>query len=292
MPNTIALMAKFAGMLDEVYAVESRTSILDASADVIRAGNSVNEIKIPKMSMSGLANHERNGNYSDGSVNITYESVKFNYDRSRKFTVDIMDDEETAGVAFGQLSSQFVRTKVVPELDAFRFATYASNAGIQSKNMEAAITDGTVALSEIVSGMVACDEADVPVDGRVLFITPTLYTLVNAVDTYKSKEILNGFSKIVTVPQNRFYTAIDLLDGRTGGEVEGGYKKADSAKNINFMIIQSDSVIQFTKHTVNKIVKPEDNQSGDGWMFFYRAYGLSDVYENKLKGIYLNASNT
>ena len=292
MPNTIALMSKFASMLDEVYAVGSKTAILDASADVLRAGDSTNEIKIPKMSMSGLAQHDRKGNYSDGSVNITYESVQFNYDRSRKFTVDVMDDEETAGIAFGQLSSQFVSTKVVPEMDAFRFAKYASKEGIQVKNMEAAITDGVVALSEIVSGMVACDEADVPVDGRILFITPTLDSLVKSVDTYKSKEILNRFSDIITVPQNRFYTAIDLLDGRTGGEVEGGYKKAASAKNINFMIVQKDSVIQFTKHTVNKIIKPEDNQSSDGWMFFYRAYGLSDVYDNKLKGIYLNASNT
>ena len=36
MPNTIALMSKFASMLDEVYAVGSRTAILDASADVLK----------------------------------------------------------------------------------------------------------------------------------------------------------------------------------------------------------------------------------------------------------------
>ena len=109
-----------------------------------------------------------------------------------------------------------------------------------------------------------------------------------AVDTSKSKEILNGFTKVVKVPQSRFYTAIDLADGTTGGEEAGGYTKATSGKEINFMIIQKDAIIQYPKHTVNKVVSPEENQTSDGWMFFFRAYGLHDVYENKVAGIYLS----
>lgn len=45
---------------------------------------------------------------------------------------------------------------------------------------------------------------------------------------------------------------------------------------------------EYIMHTVNKIVSPEENQTSDGWMFFYRAYGLADVYENKVSGIYLH----
>ena len=51
-------------------------------------------------------------------------------------------------------------------------------------------------------------------------------------------------------------------------------------------------MIQFNKHVVNKIITPEQNQTSDGWMFFYRSYGLADVYENKLAGIYLHAATT
>ena len=39
---------------------------------------------------------------------------------------------------------------------------------------------------------------------------------------------------------------------------------------------------------MNKVVSPEENQKSDGWMFFFRAYGLTDVYENKTAGIYLH----
>ncbi len=54
------------------------------------------------------------------------------------------------------------------------------------------------------------------------------------------------------------------------------------------MIIQKSAVIQYPKHTVNKVVTPEENQTDDSWLFFFRAYGLADVYENKAAGIYLH----
>ena len=90
------------------------------------------------------------------------------------------------------------------------------------------------------------------------------------------------------VPQKRFYTGIDLLDGTSENELAGGFKKADGAKNINYLIIEPSATMQYTKHTVSKVFSPEENQMSDGWAFVYRAYGLCDVYENKTAGIYLS----
>lgn len=112
------------------------------------------------------------------------------------------------------------------------------------------------------------------------------------VDTTKSKAILDRFEKIITVPQTRFYTAIDMKDGTSSNETAGGYAGATGGYKINFMIINRDSVIQFGKHTVNKVVAPEENQTDDGYMFFYRAYSIAETYENKVKGIYLNRDTT
>ncbi|MGN0784179.1 MAG: hypothetical protein ACI4MR_00785, partial [Candidatus Aphodomorpha sp.] len=98
-----------------------------------------------------------------------------------------------------------------------------------------------------------------------------------------------AFSNIVKVPQSRFYTQITLLDGSSSGETAGGYTKtASTGADINFMIIHPSALMQYPKHTVNKIISPEANQIDDSWMFFYRAYGLADVYENKTAGIYLH----
>lgn len=284
MANSIALFSKYIALLDEVYKKAACSSVLDISGELVQAGANANEIVIPKISMDGLADYSRNGGYVNGNVSITHETVKFNYDRGRKFNVDAMDNEETAGVAFGKLASEFIRTKAVPEMDAVRFASYSAITGIGSK--QETITTADDFMSALRTGVNAMDEAEVPADNRYLFVTPTLYNSVMALNTYVSKSVLEGFAEIVKVPQSRFYTAVDLLDGITADEEIGGYKKAQDGADINFMIIHKSAVIQFGKHTVNKVISPENNPDADAYIFAYRAYGLTDAYENKAAGIY------
>ena len=287
MANSITLFQKYIDALDKVYKWAGITSVLDGDSSLTKAGANTNEIVIPKMSMDGLKDYSRNSGYLGGSVTLTNETVQFNYDRGIKFTVDAMDNEETAGVAFGQLAGEFIRTKVAPELDAFRFATYAGTSGISGDEGE--LEDGDAVLDALLAARNQMDEDEVPETERMLFITPTHYNSVLALETYKSRETLNSFSFIKKVPPTRFYTAIDLLDGTSVGETQGGYQKHDGAMDINFMIIHKPALMQYTKHLVKKIITPELNQTDDGWMFFFRSYGLADVYENKVAGIYLHA---
>lgn len=291
MANSIALFKQYLDLLDEVYKTSSTTASLDISGELVRAGANAKEILIPKMTLDGLADYSRGGGYVAGDVKLEMETVTFNFDRGRKFTVDAMDNAETAGVAFGKLASEFIRTKVAPELDAFRYATYAGISGIGTTT-GAALSTGADVLTALVAAQNAMDEAEVPETERELHITPTLYNLIYSVDTTKSKEVLNSFSRIVKVPQTRFYTAIDQYDGTTENETTGGFVKDTTGKNINFMVIHKPAVIQYSKHVVSKVVAPEENQTSDGWMFFYRSYGLADVYDNKVKGIYLHKAAT
>lgn len=289
MPNNIALFKKYTDLLDEVYKASSKSAVLDMDGALVQAGANANEIIIPKLSMDGLADYDRNSGYVNGNVTLTNETVKFNYERGRKFSVDAMDNEETAGVAFGRLSAEFIRTKVVPELDAFRFATYAGIDGIGKAS--ATLSTGEAVLTAILVANNEMDEAEVPEDSRYLFITPTLYNIANSVDSYKSKAVLDKFAGIIQVPQSRFYSAIDLYDGKTDGEEAGGFvKNADVGRNINFLIVHKPAAIQFSKHIVNKIFSPEENQSADAWLFNYRAYGIAEAYENKAAGIYLHTA--
>lgn len=289
MANNITKFKKYISLLDEVYKQASLTSILDSDPQTAQQGANANEIIIPKLSMDGLADYDRNSGYVKGSVTLTNETVQFNYERGRKFSVDAMDNEETAGVAFGKLASEFLRTKVAPELDAFRFAQYAGTLGISKVSAGATLSTGATVIEALRAANNKMDEDEVPYEGRILFITPTLKGLVEDLDSGKSREVLSAFSNIVKVPQSRFYTQITLLDGSSSGETAGGYTKtASTGADINFMIIHPSALMQYPKHTVNKIISPEENQIDDSWMFFYRAYGLADVYENKTAGIYLH----
>lgn len=286
MPNVINKFAKYVPLLDEVYKKEALTSVLDSDASLAQAGANANEIVIPKIDMDGLGDYDRNSGYTNGDVTFTNETVQFNYERGRMFTVDAMDDEETAGLAYGKLASEFIRTKVAPEGDAFRFAQYAGTTGVSSTS--GTLSTGADVIAALRTATTNQDEAEVNTESRYLFITPTLKGLVDDLDTTKSKEVLKRFTQVIEVPQTRFYTAIDLKDGKSIGETTGGYAKAEGGKDINFMIVEKSAVMQYNKHIAPKVVTPEANQDADAWKFGYRKYGLADVYKNKVAGIYVH----
>lgn len=291
MANVITLAEQFVPILDEVYKSASLTAKLDGSADLVRAGANANELIIPKLSMQGLGDYSRNSGYVAGDVTLTNETVKCNFDRGRMFQVDMMDNLETAGIAFGRLAGEFIRTKVVPELDAFRFASYAGITGI-STAAAAVLASGADVIAALRAGINKMDEDEVPFEDRHLFITPTLYGMVQDLDTNKSREVLSRFASYTLVPQTRFYTAIDQYDGSTSGEEAGGYVKDTAGKNINFMIVHRPALIQFSKHVAPKIISPELNQDADAYKFGYRHVAIADAYENKAAGIYLHKSTT
>lgn len=286
MANNITLFKKYVPLLDEVYKEAALTSVLDSDTSLAQAGANANEIVIPKIDMDGLGDYDRNSGYTNGDVTLTNETVKFNYERGRMFSVDAMDDEETAGIAFGKLAGEFIRTKVAPEGDAFRFATYAGTAGISSAS--GTLADGAAVIAALRAAINKMDEDEVPYEQRYLFITPTLKGMIEDLDTTKSKEVLARFAEVKPVPQTRFYTAIELKDGKTSGETAGGYAKAEAGKEINFLVVHKPAVMQYNKHIAPKVISPEANQDADAWKFGYRKYGLADVYENKVAGIYLH----
>lgn len=288
MANSIALFKKYVPLLDEVYKNASLTAVLDSDPNLFEAGANANEIVVPKLEMQGLAAYSRNSGYTQGDVTLTHETKQFNYERGRMFNVDAMDNEETAGVAFGQLAGEFIRTKVVPEVDAVRFAQYAGTASIGTASADLSTGAWYAAVS---AAMAAMDDAEVPSEERYLFITPAGLKDIEDMDTTKSRACLSSFTKITKVPQSRFYTAVTLAASGAGGyskSVETGRV----GKNINFMIIAKSAVLQTVKHEAPKVITPEMNQDADAWKFGYRIYGLNDVYENKVAGIYLHSATT
>lgn len=257
MANTIALAKKYSGILDKVYKQSAKTAVLEGDSSVTRLGANAHEILIPKIAMDGLADYSRSAGYTDGDVNFEYETKAFNYERGRMFTVDTMDNEETQELAFGQLAGEFVRTKAVPELDAFRFATLASYSGIGSKT--AALTTGATVISAIRGATQAMDEGEVDENDRYLFITPTLYGMIEDLDTYKSKAVLSRFAQVITVPQTRFYSAITLLDGTTSGEEAGGYVKREAVYTLTTDVAIDSTKTYYTKNsnTYTAVAEPD-----------------------------------
>lgn len=72
------------------------------------------------------------------------------------------------------------------------------------------------------------------------------------------------------------------------GSSEFGYAKNASAKDINFMIVHKEAVVQAQKFALPKIFTPDENQKLDAWLFQFRLYHDAFVNENKVKGIYVH----
>lgn len=277
--NNIEISTIYLPKLDQVYKNEAKTSILDGDDVTVQKGQN-GEIKIAKLDMDGLGDFDRNSGYTRGITKFKWETVKYDKERSQDLRIDRLDNQEALGLPFAKLSSEFVRTKVIPETDAARIAKIASVEGISEKSEK--IENG----AGVVSALRACinkfDEDEVSAENRILFITPTLKGMIDDLDTTKSKKVLERFSTIIEVPQTRMYTAVTLNDGTENY----GYKKAEGANDINFLAVEKSAVVTAMDQFI-KYFTPDEDQIADDNVFKYRNNNLyGHVYENKLAGVY------
>ena len=304
MANDIKLVTKYLPLLDEVYKVNAKTAILDADPSMVRETEDANVVKINKVDMDGLGNYSKTDGYPVGSINSDWETWTFSNDRGRRFNLDKMDNLENLGMAFLGMTGQFLRTKVIPEKDAYTIAAIASADGVTSKT-ENLVSNPVKASFE--ASIAALGEAEVDEGNMVIFCTPTVKgkleseltrSLASGETEYGQK--LNYFNDIplITIPQTRFYNAIDLLDGKSSGEVAGGYRKHvasgndDTAGvNLNYIIMDRAAAVTISKNAVTQIFAPEVNQLHDGWTFNYRFYYDTFTFENKLPGVIVSKAN-
>lgn len=288
--SAIQTIEKYIPLLDEVLSAEMKTSVLETNGALVQETASAGKFLVAKTNMDGLGNYSRVKGFVGGNVTLEWEEFTCQYDRGRSFMIDAMDDLETLGMAFGTLAGEFLRTKVVPETDAIRFATYSKNAG---KTEAGALTKDNID-DAIVDAESHIEDNEGTVIGSYLFINPVNYGLVKKSDNFTrtlvpSENPNRNYGsydemEIVKVPSKRFNTEVTLLDGETDGQVVGGFTA--SGKAINFMIIHPSAVLQITKHAKLRVFEPDTNQSADAYKIDYRLYHGCDVYENKTNLIY------
>lgn len=285
MANSIELVTKYQPIIDEVYKAATLTSDLESGAVLFDGSKTV---KVLKVTVPELGNYDRASGFTAGDVTADWESWTLEQDRGKEFSIDAMDNEETLDQTFGAASSAFIKTKVVPEIDAYRFATLASAEDVSS------VADGTLTAANIIDKIDAAEaklsEDEVPVDGRILYITPTNYQLLKQALATKAGlsrivgatvdqnfETFDGM-KVVQVPQSRFATTIAI---NTSGYTLSG-------NNINFLIVHPSAVEAVAKHVKLRVFTPDINQDQDAYKFQYRIYHDTFVYENKVAGVYVS----
>ncbi len=292
MANSIGFVKSYTGIMDEVYKRAATSSVLNSGRRMAKAGRNAKEIMIPKIEVTGLGDYVRNTGYKDGSITYEFETKAFNYDRGIRLLADVMDVEE-AGVrdCFVEAGAELQRTQVAPEADAFTYSQIAGHAGVTTETADLSAAGAEDVLAKLREVTNAMDEAEVTTASRFLFITPTLkgalddFSLMNP---KMSNRVMERFAKVVEVPQSRFYTKIDLHPGTD----KFGYSKASAGKDINFMVVEKSAVIKFDKHVASRVFRPDELETLDSYMMKYRKYGIVELFDNKLAGVYVSAAGT
>ena len=294
--NSIGLASRYLPILDEIYTAESKTAILDTAQDRVRWSNEYHTFYLFETDMVGNADYSRNGGFVRGDVTAGWRAYAPQWDRGRQFVVDRMDDAESAGMAFGTLAGEYMRTKAIPEKDALRFATYCHGAYASNKDTES-LANSAAVIASIDDATAALDDAEVPYEGRILFVNPTIYKLFKGGITRYTMNAENGIDyniemyndmRVITVPSGRFNTEITLAQPDSHDDA-GGYTCTGST--INYMIIHPSAIMQATQFSEPRIFSPAVNQQAQGWMFDFRDYHGAWVKHQKTNGIYVSAAS-
>lgn len=300
MANTLAYSTIFQTELDKSAVHELTTGWMDGNAGQVKYTGG-KEVKIPKLSVDGLADYDRSGGtgFVGGSATFAYETKTMTQDRGRSFSIDANDVDETGFVVTaGSIMGEFQRTKVIPEIDAYRLSALSALAPEANKVYsytpgKADIIDkiklgiktirqkgynGALVIHITYDAMMEVELALLGKITSVDFAVNGINTKVPAIDS----------CPLIETAENRMYSAIQLYDGVTAGQEAGGYVKAATGIQMNFVILPRTTPIAITKQDNMRIFDPLTNQKANAWAMDYRRYHDLWVKDNAAESIYIS----
>lgn len=286
MSVSIAARTNYSLLLDEKLEHEALTGFLDMDNKYVGEVNGAGQVNIPQFSvMDGLFDYSTSTGFEAGDLSLTYQQVTLPWDRGVSFKIDRVADENAAMVASGNLMNEFFRTKLVPEVDAVRFAEYATSAGGSATGSLSAAT----ILAAIDAGESAIGQVTDP-SNAILFVSWDTYALMKEAaaprfqpdgDRERNIERFDGM-RVVKVPTARFYA--EIAKDTTNGGVSG-------SNAIDFLMVVPEAVQQVKKFEVVKIFTPDENQASDDWLFQIRLHHGAWALAQKSDGIYVHTAS-
>lgn len=247
-------------------------------------------IKLPRLTLSGYKDHTRTAGFNAGTISNDWEPKKLAHDRDIEFFVDPMDiDETNLALSVANIQNTFETEQAIPEKDCYNF----SKLHTELTNFHGRIDSTTVLtvqniLAVFDEEMSKMDDAGVPVDGRILYVTPTVNKLLKEAD---------GIQRVITVNDaNVVNRNVHSLDDVTIKMVQSGRMKtkynftngcvaAADADQINFILVHPSCVVARDKYAYISLFTPgTDSRTADGYLYQNRNYWDLFLIERKVAG--------
>ncbi len=299
--NTLEYAKIFSQALDKQMLAGATSGWMEANAGQVKYSGG-NEVKIPMISTNGLGDYDRDEGFKRGAVTLSYQTMTLTQDRGRTFHLDAMDVDETNFVAAaGNVMGEFQRLQVIPEIDAYRYSRIAALAATKSRTSAQDVTAENVLslllddIAKIRDEIGGTAELVITMSGLVTPLLDMSKEIQKKLDVgdFKKGEVsmkvksLDG-CPILPVPSARMKTAYTFYDGETTGQEAGGFKPAEGAKAINWIIMPRNVPIAVSKTDVTRIFDPMTNQQAHAWKIDYRKYHDLWIPANKFNAIMVN----
>lgn len=289
---------QFERELQQKYARELTSYALEQSNPGVKFINA-QTIKLPKITVSGYKDHNRSSmGFNTGTIANDWEPKKLTHDRDIEFALDPMDiDETNLTLEMANIQNVFETEQAIPERDSYRYSKLYSEAKTYAAN--GAVIDNTVLTTANVldwfdTQMEKMDDAGVPSEGRLLYVTPAINKLLkNAEGLTRNVDVNSNNGRvdrrvyslddvtIVKVPSARFKTKYDFTNGCV---------PASDAKQINMILIHPSCQVTRNKYSYIKVFTPgTDSRTADKYVFQNRNFGDTFLIQNKACGIAINA---
>ena len=226
--NTIEYAKIFMDALDGQLVAGATSGWMEENSGQIQY-NGGNEVKIPKIQLNGLGTYDKDSGFVQRAVTLTYETKQMTQDRGRTFQLDAVDvDETNFALVAGNVMGEFQRTKVIPEIDAYRYSKIAELAKTMKKTSLYKPTQDTI-LQKLLDEIAMIK--DVVGDENEIVITMST-KIANLLDMASNHVLESGTfqqgnvtlnvknidgSPIIRVPSARLKTAYQFFDGTTDG---------------------------------------------------------------------------
>lgn len=282
--NDLKFATKFADELDKMIVQKSVTGFF--ADNLLRAKFvGAKTVIIPDVDFVGLADYDRDNGFSKGKMTVAHTSYELSQDRARSLQIDREDMDET-GIAnlAGQIMGEYIRTKVVPEMDAYTLQKLATVAVDKANTAALDTAKAYKQFVTLVNGVQAKAGFDTEL---VAFVNPDVYAaFMNStevqrfitVSDFKQGEINLKVKKlndvvIIPVADDRMKTAYE------DDAENGGLKPTADAKNIGMLILPKKAASLVKKSEKIRVFSPDTNQDADAYKFDYRIY--YDVFVKK-----------
>lgn len=282
--NTVTYNENLTGELDRVLVQRSVTGFM--ADNVLRATFvGAKTVLIPDVEMQGLGDYNRDTGFVRGTVTVANTPFTLQQDRGRSFQIDAEDADET-GISdlIGKVSAEFVRAKVIPEMDAYVLSKLGGLAVGAGNVLEG--DPSAEAYAMLLEGIHKAQAAVGYDEELVAFANSTFWEALQKTPELTRAVVMSDFKKgdlntkvatvngvaVIPVQEGRMMSAYTFGDGATAGQEEGGFAPTEEAKHIGLIVMPKRACSLVKKTEKTRIFDPKDNLTADAWKLDYRVY--------------------